>query len=143
MRNSLQQALEQQHTHLSRLTEILDSELRLISGRDPEALMALLKEKELLIDAIVSQDSEVAGLYQQAKDNNLLDDSIAVAIDKAKRLMATCQFQTSINEKALEQSRLKVDHLRNLILASKSKESMLYNKKGKTIAGASGKGISA
>ena len=48
----LNEQLTQQTDNLASLKAMLDKELHLISSRDAEALMTLLKEKEQLLGAI-------------------------------------------------------------------------------------------
>jgi flagellar biosynthesis protein FlgN len=114
-------ALKIQIEHLDQLQLILENELHLISTRDPEALINLLKSKEALLDQIQQQDQ----------------------IAMAKNSLAQCQFRTDINRTAVEQGQLRLEHLRNLLLESRAKESMTYDKSGKTRGGSSGKGVNA
>ena len=77
--------------------------------------------------------------HQEQKDENELVE----LFNKAKEMVVQCQFRTKINQTAVEQGQLRLEHLRNLLLESRAKESMTYDKSGRTRGGSSGGGISA
>lgn len=139
----LLEAIRQQHNNLTQLIEILDKELYLISTRNAEALIALLHDKEQLLDGVQQQDAVVLSLHAEAKKNNQLDDELQQQLDAARELVEQCKYRTEINAKAVEQGQLKLEHLRNLFVELRSKETMTYDKTGKTQSATLGKGFSA
>lgn len=139
----LKKAIIDQHKHLQDLQQTLESELHLISSRDAESLIKLLESKEALLNTIQHQDELIERLYLQADTNTQQSTDTIKLFDEAKELVAQCQFRTQINQTAVEQGQLRLEHLRNLLLESRAKESMTYDRSGKTKGGRSGGGISA
>ena len=141
--NDLSSAIKQQLDNLNQLKDLLESELHLISGRDAEALLSLVKQKEQLLDTIAKSDDHIAQLYANATDNGSLNDEDQSLIEDAKSLLEQCKFRTDINAKAVEQGQLKLEHLRNTLIEIRAKESLTYDKSGKPSSGNLGKGVSA
>lgn len=139
----LKKEITNQHSLLLELQCVLESELHLISTRDAESLINLLKTKEALLDSVQHQDSTIASLYAKASQAQKDDDELIALFDQAKEMVTQCQFRTKINQTAVEQGQLRLEHLRNLLLESRAKESMTYDKSGRTRGGSSGGGISA
>jgi flagellar biosynthesis protein FlgN len=117
-------ALKIQIEHLDQLQLILENELHLISTRDPEALINLLKSKEALLDQIQQQDQIVEQLYAKLSDTEKQHTELLELFAMAKNSLAQCQFRTDINRTAVEQGQLRLEHLRNLLLAAAAKASM-------------------
>jgi flagella synthesis protein FlgN len=128
---------------LLELQQILETELHLISSRDAESLINILKTKEALLDSVQQQDTVIANLYVKSSQEQKDDQELVALFNQAKEMVAQCKFRTQINQTAVEQGQLRLEHLRNLILESRAKESMTYDKSGRTQGGSSGGGISA
>lgn len=141
--NKIKTALNLQISQLEELQLLLENELHLVSTRDPESLLNLLKTKETLLDAIQSQDQIISQHYAALSEENRKDSELNQLFDDAKSMVEQCKFRTSINQTAVEQGQLRLEHLRNLLLESRAKESLTYDKSGKTKGGLSGKNISA
>ena len=141
--SELKKEITSQHSLLLELQHILESELHLISTRDAESLINLLKTKEVLLDSVQQQDSLIASLYAKASQDERDDEELSSLFDEAKLMVTQCQFRTKINQTAVEQGQLRLEHLRNLLLESRAKESITYDKSGRTQGGTSGGGISA
>ena len=139
--SQLVSTLQQQCENMQMLQQLLDNELHLISTREPEALMKLVTEKEQLLEKIQQLDGDINQLYNQQQGTD--EQVVQELAEKLKSLLSECQYRTEINRKAVEQGQLRIEHLRNLLLESRAKESMTYNSYGKTHSGRSGKGISA
>lgn len=139
---SLQTTLDNQITNLNKLAGLLDKELHLISSRNAEALMNLLKEKEQVLESIQDTDEFLNKHYHTAMTEDRTEETQAL-IDESRRLLELCQYQTQINQKAVEQGQLRLTHLRNLMLEVRAKESLTYDKSGKPNATRSGSGVSA
>ena len=141
--SELKKQITSQHGLLLELQLILESELHLISTRDAESLINLLKTKEAILDSVQQQDSLIGSLYAKASQDQKDDEELVSLFDEAKVMVTQCQFRTKINQTAVEQGQLRLEHLRNLLLESRAKESMTYDKSGRTQGGTSGGGISA
>ncbi|MCW8091821.1 flagella synthesis protein FlgN [Alteromonas sp. ASW11-130] len=143
MEQSLQSLLTQQVDNLNQLAVLLEQELHLISSRDAEALMTLLKEKEQTLEEIQQLDQTVNKLYSDLVATGSIPAEIENLIADAKALLEQCQYRTQVNQKAVEQGQLRLTHLRNLMLEVRAKESLTYDKSGKPKPGSTGKGVSA
>ena len=143
MTATLNEQLTQQTENLASLKAMLDKELHLISSRDAEALMTLLKDKEQLLGAIQNLDDAVNPQLKVLQQEAPLPEDIQAHIDQAKTLLSECQYCTEVNQLAVEQGQLRLVHLRNLMMDVRAKESLTYDKAGKKKGGFSGKGVSA
>ena len=143
MTATLNERLTQQTENLASLKAMLDKELHLISSRDAEALMTLLKDKEQLLGAIQNLDDAVNPQLKVLQQEAPLPEDIQAHIDQAKNLLSECQYCTEVNQLAVEQGQLRLVHLRNLMMDVRAKESLTYDKAGKKKGGFSGKGVSA
>jgi flagella synthesis protein FlgN len=141
--SELKKAITSQHTYLLELQQILETELHLISSRDAESLLNMLKTKEALLDSVQQQDTVISGLYKKASQEQKDDKEVVALFDQAKEMVTQCKFRTQINQTAVEQGQLRLEHLRNLLLESRAKESMTYDKSGRTQGGNSGSGTTA
>ncbi|MEP1447135.1 MAG: flagellar export chaperone FlgN [Paraglaciecola sp.] len=140
--SELKKAITNQHTLLIELQQILETELHLISSRDAESLISMLKTKEALLDSVQQQDTVIAGLYAKVPQDQKEDEEIVGLFNQAKEMVNQCKFRTQINQTAVEQGQLRLEHLRNLLLESRAKESMTYDKSGRTRGNKSGGGTS-
>jgi flagella synthesis protein FlgN len=141
--SELKKAIKNQHTFLLELQQILETELHLISSRDAESLINMLKTKEALLDSVQQQDILIASLYTKSNQEQKDEPELIALFDQAKEMVSQCQFRNKINQTAVEQGQLRLEHLRNLLLESRAKETMTYDKSGRTQGGGSGGGISA
>ena len=139
----LKKAIESQLEHLLELQIILETELHLISSRDAESLINLLKNKEALLDSVQQQDTLISSLYTNSSEEQRGDKEVVALFNRAKEIVSQCKYRTKINQTAVEQGQLRLEHLRNLLLESRVKESMTYDKSGRTQGGSSGGGIIA
>ncbi|HAU93916.1 MAG TPA: flagellar biosynthesis protein FlgN [Alteromonas sp.] len=143
MTATLNEQLTQQTENLASLKAMLDKELHLISSRDAEALMTLLKDKEQLLVAIQNLDEAINPQLRTLQQEAPLPEDIQAHIEQAKTLLSECQYCTEVNQRAVEQGQLRLVHLRNLMMDVRAKESLTYDKAGKKKGGFSGKGVSA
>lgn len=141
--SELKEAITSQHKYLLELQQILETELHLISSRDAESLINMLKTKEALLDSVQQQDTVIAELYANTSQDQKEDQELVTLFNQAKEMVAQCQFRTQINQTAVEQGQLRLEHLRNLLIESRAKESMTYDKSGRTQGGGLGGGTSA
>ena len=138
MSQNLLSGLQQQIANLEHLALLLEQELHLISSRDAEALMNLLKEKEQTLDTIQQSDMSISKQYQSLVNESSVPDDVSELIATAKKLLEECKYRTSVN-----QGQLRLTHLRNLMLEVRAKESLTYDKSGKPKGSGLGRGVSA
>lgn len=138
---TLTETLQLQSEHLTKLKGLLDQELHLISSRDAEALISLVKEKEILLDQIQETDLQINAEYSALGEN--IPEAIKSLIQDIKSLVEDCKHKTAVSQKAVEQGQLRLEHLRTLLIESRTKESMTYDKSGRASGMSKGKGISA
>lgn len=141
--SEIKKAITVQQNFLLELQTVLETELHLISSRDPESLINLLNTKEALLDSVQQQDNLIESLYAKVSQEQKDDPELIELFNQAKAMVAQCQFRTQINQTAVEQGQLRLEHLRNLLLESRAKESMTYDKSGRTQGGTSGSGVKA
>ncbi len=143
MMSSLLSAIDKQSEQLTGLKALLENELHLISSREPETLMGLLKEKEELLTEVEKQDKSIASLFEKAKANDEKVDDALAAMNKCNSIIHECKYLTQINAKSVEQGQLRLTHLRNLMMELRARESMTYDRSGKTTGDAASKGFTA
>lgn len=134
--------LKKQHALLDQLAGLLENELHLISSRDAETLTKVVNQKSQLLDEIAEVDSAIKASYTEANHPEE-DEQLTTHFEAIRVSVEQCKFRTEINQKAVEQGQLRLEHLRNLLLEARSKESMTYDRSGKPKGGRSGKGVSA
>ncbi len=140
---SLLSAIDKQAKQLSALKALLENELHLISLREPETLMALLKEKEEMLTLIEEQDKSISSLFIKAKANEDNIENALAAMDACDLIIYECKYLTQINAKSVEQGQLRLTHLRNLMMELRARESMTYDRTGKTTGDVGSKGYTA
>lgn len=131
---SLSEALKQQITQLSELKQLLDNELQLITARDAEALLKLVENKQSTLNKIQEQDVVIASLYDAKM---AYPEDVQNMLADAKELLEACKYGTQVNAKAVEQGQLRLEHLRKLLIETRNKESMTYDKSGRAQGGSS------
>lgn len=140
--SNLKELIRHQLVLLETLKGQLENELHLISSRDAETLTSLLAKKTTTLDEIAQQDKLIADAYEKEYDEQNSQD-VDELLEQTRALVEQCKYRTEINAKAVEQGQLRLEHLRNLLLEARSKESMTYDKSGKPKGGTSLKGVSA
>ena len=143
MKTSLENAITSQHAFLQELKFLLEQELHLISSREPETLMSLLQKKQELLDKIEAQDSAVDTLYKRADAKGDIPEVCDSLLQECKQVLFECKYLTQINAKSVEQGQLRLWHLRNFMMELRAKESMTYDRSGRTTGDSSSKGVSA
>lgn len=143
MKTSLENAIASQLVFLRDLKSLLEQELHLISSREPETLMQVLQTKQELLDKIEAQDSAVDTLYKRTKSKTDIPESCESLLQDCKQVLFECKYLTQINAKSVEQGQLRLVHLRNFMMELRAKESMTYDRTGRTNGDSSSKGITA
>lgn len=134
--------LEKQQNSLASLSDLLESELHMISSRDAEALTKILNGKSEVLDTISDTDRAIETAFEKL-DGAEDDPKVIELLGKLRSALSQCKFRTEINQKAVEQGQLRLEHLRSLMLETRAKETMTYDKGGKPRGGSSSKSISA
>jgi flagella synthesis protein FlgN len=142
MKTSLENAIASQLVFLRELKALLEQELHLISSREPEILMQLLHDKQNLLDKIEAQDSAVDTLYKRRIATEAIPESCEALLQSCKQVLFECKYLTQINAKSVEQGQLRLVHLRNFMMELRAKESMTYDRSGRTNGDSPSKGIS-
>jgi flagella synthesis protein FlgN len=140
---SLLSAIDKQSEQLAALKALLENELHLISSREPEKLMALLKDKEEMLTLIEEQDNAIASLFEKARASGESVDESLTAMEVCNKIIHECKYLTQINTKSVEQGQLRLTHLRNLMMELRARESMTYDRSGKTTGDSGSKGYTA
>ena len=138
----LTKLINQQIELLETLKVQLENELHLISSRDAESLTTLVNEKAQTLEDIAKLDEAISFHYNQCNDEDL-KQQLTPLFDQAKSTVEECKYRTEVNAKAVEQGQLRLEHLRNLLLEARAKESLTYDKSGKPKGGGSIKGVKA
>ncbi len=138
----LTELITQQLVLLEELKVLLEGELHLISTRDAESLTKLIKQKEQNLTNIATQDQLIEQAYG-VEYNEQTAAEFDPLFTQARELLEQCKYRTEINAKAVEQGQLRLEHLRNLLLEARAKESMTYDKSGKPKGGTKGTGVKA
>jgi flagella synthesis protein FlgN len=142
MTTSLENAIKKQRSLLIELKAVLEQELHLISSREPETLMQLLQDKEILLSDIESQDQAVEIMYARVSQQSAVPESCTELLNDCKKVLGECKYLTQINAKSVEHGQLRLVHLRNMMMELRAKESMTYDRAGRTTGENTGKGIS-
>ncbi len=143
MKTSLENAIATQLGFLRDLKSLLEQELHLISSREPETLMQLLQDKQALLDKVEAQDSAVETLYARRLETKPIPDVCEELLQSCKQVLFECKYLTQINAKSVEQGQLRLVHFRNFMMELRAKESMTYDRSGRTRGDSSSKGFSA
>lgn len=133
-------AVSQQYENLLALEAMLDEELKLITGRDADQLLALVNNKTELLNKINQNTSLVTALRLPREE---LETELAKKVEQCHQLLVSCQKKTQTNGVAVEQGQVRIQNLRNIILNTRHKESMTYDKAGLTKGGTLGGSIKA
>jgi flagella synthesis protein FlgN len=134
--------LNQQADQLLSLASLLEKELKLISQRKPDALMDLVNLKSEHLERIQNTDKDIDTALQQRTSPSFTDSEKTV-FEVIQQRVNECKRQTGINEKALEQSQLRLAHLRQVLMDLRARESLTYDKSGKPKGSSLGGGIKA
>jgi flagella synthesis protein FlgN len=141
--HNLHEQLVRQTQRLENLIQLLENELHLISTRDAETLLTLLKEKETLLEDIEECDTQIQKMYLAAQTEHTVTDEISENIDYCLKLVDQCKYRTDINQTAVENGQLRLEHLRHVLVELRAKESMTYDRSGKAHSNSSTRTIKA
>ncbi|XOV79353.1 MAG: flagellar export chaperone FlgN [Aestuariibacter sp.] len=132
--------LSGQIERLNALKDMLTQELELIVSRDADALLSLVEKKQELLDQI-NADERLMTLLQQPAEQ--LSEADADITERAKSLLKDCQHQTNVNSIAVQKNQIRIEALRRILIESRNKESMTYDKAGRAQNSSLGGGVKA
>ncbi|MBD1582978.1 flagellar export chaperone FlgN [Pseudoalteromonas sp. S16_S37] len=120
--------LEKQLTHLTTLTQLLDSELDLLAAKKGDGLKELAREKLTLLHAIQSLDKEISSfdkaLFSQPEAQNLTSN--------IEELLIKCKQKNDVNAQAAHQANLSVRELKEILIGAPS--SVTYGQDGAVVS---------
>jgi flagella synthesis protein FlgN len=137
----IESLLTQQIENLTALEQILNEEKIILGKHDPDALIAITKQKEALLSKIVEYDQKLVASPQlkPLKQQGEFSQEFA----KINQLLASCKDLNEINGKAIAQSQHTINHIRTSIFESQGKSSLTYDEKAKTNTGVSNLNLKA
>lgn len=133
--------LEQQHTQLNELSELLKSELDAFTQRDIDSIYDIAELKSNLLQKIQQVDQMIS----QAENLETLkqDADFKHQVEQLDIQLKEIKVQNSINERVIRASLNNVTRLKQSILSLKNSNAMTYDKKAQTQTQTLGKGIKA
>ncbi|CAH9065961.1 hypothetical protein PSECIP111951_03501 [Pseudoalteromonas holothuriae] len=120
--------LDKQLTHLSTLTQLLDSELESLAARKGDGLKDLAREKLTLLNNIQKLDKEISGF-----DKYLFEQEKAKVITaKIENLLIECKQKNEVNAQAAHQANLSIKDLKEILIGAPS--SVTYSQDGAVVS---------
>jgi flagella synthesis protein FlgN len=133
--------LNQQYQQLTDLVEMIANEKLILQQHDPDALLLISEEKNILLLAIEALDQKISQDkgFAQDKAAGILTEALAnIAL-----LLEQCKQQSLVNGQIIEQSKLAVERMKTSLLENHNKNAITYDSKGKKSAGLSSLGLKA
>ncbi len=139
----LRQLLDEELACSSRLLDALRKEETTIAARDPDALSAVVAEKDGLLAQMESSHKRRTELMQQAGAStdaaafsalvaSCGDGVIEQLWSKLRESLQACQRQNNINGRVLESSRRNVQRALAILLGGQPDGTELYNQHGRS-----------
>jgi len=135
------QLIAQQLQNLQQLEELLSVEKEVLKKHNPDALVEITEQKNVLLQTIQEFD-------EQNSQIPLFKDEIASGnhseiLAKIEATLLRCKDMNHVNGQVIQQSSLAVERMKNSLLENHNRSSMTYDSKGKTRGGLSSLGIKA
>ena len=135
------QLIAQQLQNLQQLEELLSVEKEVLQKHNPDALVDITEQKNVLLQTIQEFD-------EKNSQTPLFKDEIASAVHNEvladiEATLVRCKDMNHVNGQIIQQSSLAVERMKNSLLENHNRSSMTYDKKGKTSGGLSSLGIKA
>ena len=125
---SLLELLQQQLKQLVQMNELLVCEREAITSRSPEKVVLVNEQKTAQLQQLQDTDNQISSSY--SKDDFNTDEHHQLTID-IDNLLADLRQQNEVNGKIIQNNRITVKMLKDVILDSKKDQStMTYNQKG-------------
>jgi len=131
----------QQLQNLQQLEELLSVEKAVLQKHNPDALVEITEQKNVLLQTIQEFD-------RQNSQSPLFKEEIASGthneiIAEIEATLLRCKNMNHVNGQIIQQSSLAVERMKNSLLENHNRSSMTYDSKGKTRGGLSSLGIKA
>ncbi len=135
------QLIAQQLQNLQQLEELLSVEKEVLKKHNPDALVEVTEQKNVLLQTIQEFD-------EQNSQIPLFKDEIASGnhsevLAEIEKILLRCKDMNHVNGQVIQQSSLAVERMKNSLLENHNRSSMTYDNKGKTSGGLSSLGIKA
>ncbi|NQZ22252.1 MAG: flagellar protein FlgN [Colwellia sp.] len=135
------QLIAQQLQSLQQLEELLSVEKEVLKKHNPDALVDITEQKNVLLQTIQEFDEKNSQVP-------LFKDEIASTVHnevlaEIEATLLRCKDMNHVNGQIIQQSSLAVERMKNSLLENHNRSSMTYDKKGKTSGGLSSLGIKA
>jgi len=127
--------ISQQLSQLQELEQIITDEKLILQQHQPNALLKVSEQKNLLLIAIQDLDKNISlnQAFSIDKKAGFLDEKLTEIED----LLHLCQQKNKINGQIIAQSQLAVQRMKTTLLESNNKSSMTYDSKGNKSGGLS------
>ncbi len=135
------QLIAQQLQNLQQLEELLSVEKEVLQKHNPDALVEITEQKNVLLQTIQKFDehnSQVPLFKDEISSGNHSD-----VLAEIEATLLRCKDMNHVNGQIIQQSSLAVERMKNSLLENHNRSSMTYDKKGKTSGGLSSLGIKA
>ncbi|BBN81059.1 hypothetical protein PA25_10440 [Pseudoalteromonas sp. A25] len=120
--------LEQQLTHLTALTQLLDSELNALAAKKGDGLKDIAREKLTLLNTIQKLDKELSGfeksLFAHQESQHITS--------KINSLLIECKQKNEVNAHAAHQANLSIRELKDILIGGPS--SVTYGQDGAVVS---------
>jgi len=135
------QLVAQQLQNLQQLEALLSVEKDVLQKHDPDALVDVTEQKNLLLQTIQQLDEQNAQipLFKDEIASGAHNPSLA----EIEATLLRCKDMNHVNGQVIQQSSLAVERMKNSLLENHNRSSMTYDNKGKTRGGLSSLGIKA
>jgi flagella synthesis protein FlgN len=135
------QLIAQQRQNLQQLEALLSVEKEVLQKPDPQALIDVTEQKNLLLQTIQKFDEQNAQvpLFKDEITSGVHNEMLA----EIEAILLRCKDMNHVNGQIIQQSSLAVERMKNSLLENHNRSSMTYDSKGKTSGGLSSLGIKA
>jgi len=125
--------ISQQYSQLQELEQIISNEKLVLQQHQPDALLEINEQKNVLLVAIQDLDKKISlnRAFSIDKKAGFLDEELT----KVEDLLHLCQQKNKINGQIIAQSQLAVQRMKTTLLEKNNKTSMTYDSKGKKSGG--------
>jgi flagella synthesis protein FlgN len=135
------QLIAQQLQNLQQLEELLSAEKEVLKKHNPDALVEITEQKNILLQTIQEfdeQNSQIPLFKDEIASGNHSD-----LLAEIESTLLRCKDMNHVNGQVIQQSSLAVERMKNSLLENHNRSSMTYDNKGKTSGGLSSLGIKA
>lgn len=136
-----QQLVSHQLSQLAQLEALLVTEKEILQQQDPDALIKITADKNVLLLAIQDTDNAIGQSFEFKQEK--LAGNFSNELAEIKASLERSKKQNQVNGLIIHQSQIAVERMKTSLLVNHSKSSMTYDSKGKTSSSLSSLGIKA